>query len=171
MGRAGHLAPVAVASPPTTMQREPVRLAIEAVAAMARVRGLRSIAGDERGQSGIALLRCGGRLAPIVLVARRIRLMMLLVGAAAVVLLAGIGLRVPRRIWLLRLAPEGRIAPLILFTLFEAVLARLAAFRTEIRLALPELLLGGRNQSKVMLSMLVVVFCRNRIARALRIAR
>ena len=162
---------MAVAPAPPTMERESVRLAIEAVAAMARVCGLRSIAGDEGGESGVARLRCGGRLAPIgLLVARRIRLM-LLMWAAAVVLLARIRLRVARRIWLLRLAPEGRIAAMILVTLFETVLARLAAFRTEIGLALPELLLSGRNQSKVMLCMLIVVLCRDRIARALRIAR
>src|SRR5919109_3206611 len=68
----------------------------------------------------------------------------------------------------LRFAAERRIARMILLGLFEAFLARLA-LRTEIRLALPELLLRRRDLPKIVLRVLVVVLGRHRIARRLGI--
>src|SRR5436309_16135109 len=94
-------------------------------------------------------------------------------------LAAGVMLRLPRILIGLRLAPgvrlrlrfaaERRIPRMILLGVFEALLARLA-FWTEIRLALPELLLGGGNQPEIVLRVLVVVFGRHRIAGRLSVA-
>ncbi len=61
-------------------------------------------------------------------------------------------LRLARRVRLrLRFAAERRIARVLLLGVFEAVLAWLAAFRTEIRLALPELFLGRGDQPEIVL--------------------
>lgn len=46
-----------------------------------------------------------------------------------------------------------------------------AALRLVERLALAELLLRGGDQAKIMLGMLVVIFCGHRVAGSLRVAR
>src|SRR6266852_3604908 len=80
-------------------------------------------------------------------------------------------LRLARRVRLrLRFAAERRIARVLLLGVFEAVLAWLAAFRTEVGLALPELLLSRGDQPEIVLRVLVVVLGRDRIAGRLGIA-
>ncbi len=82
------------------------------------------------------------------------------------------------RIILLRLARGEWLAidmrllvvSLVITLIGAAELARLLLLLV-VRLTLPKLLLGRGDQPKIMLSVLVIVFRCNRIARALRVAR
>jgi hypothetical protein len=93
------------------------------------------------------------------------------------------GLRIGRNVGL-RLTPakrcldEGLAVVLAIFeVLFRARLELLVVAasaigtrRLEVRVALPELLLRDRDQAEIMLGMLEVVLCRDRIAGRLRVA-
>ena len=173
----GHVA-TGTAVPATTaaVQRETVRLSVEAILAIALIGGLgllRLTAGYERRQTGIAAA-FGARLrhvrlrsataAVVLLLARRIRR-----------LLALIRLGFARRIGL-RLTAVGhvahRMARRLVVAPVEAVIATLLlGVVTEVRIVLPELFLRGGYQAEVMLGVLKVVLCRHRVARGLRVAR
>ena len=96
----------------------------------------------------------------------RVRLLLLIV---MVLLLARIILL--RLAWGEWLATDMRllVVSLVITLVGTAELARLLLLIVR-RLTLPKLLLGGRDQPKIMLSVLVKVFRRNWIARALRVA-
>jgi hypothetical protein len=123
-------------------------------------------AGDERRQSiDIGFVICG--------VVTRLKLRPRLRLLRLAVLVARIE-------WLLHVAGSKRLAfgwALIVVTVVVAVIgavdALVAAARLLliIRLVLPKLLLGRRDQTKVVFRVLKVIFRRNRIARTLRIAR
>ena len=171
----GHVAArTAVPATPAAVQRETVRLTVEAVLAVALVGRLRrrlTASSYERRQAGIAapfgpllryvLLRPAATVG--LRLARRIRgLLALLVGLCFArrigLLLAGVrhvSHRLPGRVI---------IAPV---ETFVALFARLVP---EVRIALPELFLRRRNQTEVMLGVLKVVFRRHRVARGLGVA-
>jgi hypothetical protein len=163
LGRARHFAARTVPAPPAAMQREPIRLSVETVLAMSRIRGLRAIAGDERRQTiAIALVRRSARRRSPAIGLLLARLMLLIgLGLAPLMMLLlprRIGLGLARRVGLmLRFAAEWRVARMVLLGVFQALVARLA-FRTEIRLALPELLLSRGDQPEIMLGVLVLIF-------------
>src|SRR5262249_21659143 len=146
--RAGHIAAVAVAPATSAVKRKPIRLPVEPVLARTLIGGLGSGTGNERGQPiAIALFRSAARGAPaLALLLARLMRMIGLGLAAGILLFARIGLRLAGVMLGLGLglglgfATEGRIS-LILFGILECVVARLR-FRTEVRLALPELFLS-----------------------------
>src|SRR5262249_5097961 len=170
-----HLAARTMPTPAPTVQREAIRLAIESIVwTLPLVGRLRAVAGDE-GRQPLAIALLGPpapaaalRTSPVgLLVARRIGLGL---AARVMLMLARIGLRLARRVGLwLRFAAERRIDPVILLGIVRALLARLA-FRTEVRLALPELLLGGGDHPGIVLGVLIVVLGRDGIAGRLRVA-
>ena len=96
----------------------------------------------------------------------RVMVLLLIVG---VLLARIILLRLARGEWL---AIDMRllVVSLVITLIGAAELARLLLLLV-VRLTLPKLLLGRGDQPKIMLSVLVIVFRRNRIARALRVAR
>ena len=94
---------------------------------------------------------------------RLIVLLLIVVGLLARIVL----LRLARGEWLA--IDMWLLVVSLVITLSAAELARLLLLVIR-RLSLPKLLLGGRDQPKIMLSVLVKVFRRNWIARALRVA-
>ncbi len=96
----------------------------------------------------------------------RVMVLLLIVG---VLLARIILLRLARGEWL---AIDMRllVVSLVITLIGAAELARLLLLLV-VRLTLPKLLLGRGDQPKIMLSVLVIVFRCNRIARALRVAR
>ena len=68
-----------------------------------------------------------------------------------------------------RLAADGRRIVAIVVTVVRTVAALLAAL-LEIGLALAKLLLRRRDQTEVMLGVLIIIFGRDRVSGALRIA-
>jgi hypothetical protein len=68
-----------------------------------------------------------------------------------------------------RLAADGRLIVAIVVTVVRTVAALLAAL-LEIGLALAKLLLRRRDQTEVMLGVLIIIFGRDRVSGALRIA-
>jgi len=154
------------------MQREAVRLSVEPILAMARIRGLGSTAGNEGWKAfAVALLRPpAGRPPAIGLLLARLMLMIRLGLAAGKMLLARVGLLLARRVMLsLRFTAERRIPPLLLLGIVESLFARLP-FRTEERLGLPELLLSRGDQAEIVLRMLIIILGGDGIARCLGIA-
>src|SRR5215472_5173275 len=80
------------------------------------------------------------------------------------------------RIKRLRLARRERLSAdrrllLALVITFVGYIAALVGALLVVGLALPKLLLGGGDQAEIMLGVLIIVFGRYRVARALRIAR
>jgi len=160
------------------MQRITVALAF--VAVLVVLAALALLPGDEGGQApDIALAVAALRLPRLLLVARiGLLLIVTLLLAVRVMLLARLMLlilvvaRLERRLRL-TLAITGLVLVRLVAVVVEHLVALLAAaFRTHERLllSLPELLLRRRDEAEIVLGVLVVVFGRNRVAGALRVA-
>ena|SRR5689334_6092467 len=166
----------AAMTPAPPMQRKTILRSVIAVRAILprrpaiavlRLLMLRLGAGNERGQAiDVALVFRARRL--------RTRLKMLLLLLRLMIVLLLIVLLLARIIWL-RLARRERLAAdvrllavaIVVVLLGSAHLAGLLLLLLVIRLALPELLLRRGDNAEIMLGVLVVIFCRNRIAGAL----
>jgi hypothetical protein len=164
-------------APASPVQGEAVRLMVGTVLAVTLMLLWRRPTRDERGQSvDVAFVLLG-----LLLRARMLR-------ALVMRLWATIGLRLAWRIRLplarremLRLA--GTIAGLVsadmrslalIIGILVGVVALLllaSALRSVIWLALPELLMRGRNHAEVMLGMLIIILCRDWVAGRLRVTR
>ena len=165
-----------------TVQREAVAATTTVIAVgvalrliLLRLRLLRLAAGN-KGRQAVDVLIAGRRrrvLRPrlkMLLLRLVLRLMVLLRLVLLMLLLASVErLRLAWRKWF---AGEMR---LLVVVAVEAVVADIAAhiallLLLVVGLALPELLLGGGDQAKIMLGVLVVVFGSDRVAGTLRIA-
>jgi hypothetical protein len=188
----------AAMAPPPAMQRETIRRPVIAVrpvlsgrsiAALTLLRLLWLIAGDERWQPLDASLTFGSRLLgprlkmllTVLLLTMLLLAGMLLAGMLLTVLLLRLIVLllvvVVLLAWMIRLLLAWRewLANLRLFVirLVVTVVGRThvaSLLLLIIRLALPELLLGGGDEAKIMFGVLEVVFRRNRISRTLRVA-
>ena len=172
------IARAAVATPPP-MQREAVTLVVVAVLIEPLIAGLRLLgrrllrAGDERRQPiDVVAALLHARLIRALHNGLMLRLMLWLM------LLLREGLGIARQVGLRLTCPERRLAndllliALILVEHLLACTARRIVFRAgEMRVVLAKLLLRCRDQTVVVLRVLVIVFRRDRIARGLGIAR
>jgi|HubBroStandDraft_6_1064221.scaffolds.fasta_scaffold230509_1 hypothetical protein len=114
------------------------------------------------------LLRILLRLLVRLLVVLWLRLLRLLVLLRRLLLALIVGLLLRRE----RLAAHGRLVIVAVVKRVVGVIAALLRLLLliERRLGLPKVFLRGGDQAEIMLGVLVVVFCRDRIAGALRIA-
>ena len=169
-------------APPAAVQREAVAAAATVIAIGVALRlillrlGLLRLAAGNKGRQAVDVLIAGRRrrvLRPrlkMLLLRLVLRLMVLLRLVLLMLLLASVErLRLAWRKWL---AGEMR---LLVVVAVEAVVADIAAhiallLLLVVGLALPVLLLGGGDQAKIMLGVLVVVFGSDRVAGTLRIA-
>ncbi len=148
-------------------------LPVRAVVALLRLLLLRLSAGDERRQPvDVALVFRTGVLRPrlkILLMVLRLMLVRLLIVLLVVVLLLAriIGLRLA---WSERLAADRRLltVAVVIAVIGSAHLAGLLLL--IIGLALPQLLLRRCDDAEIVLGMLIIIFRRDRIPGALRVA-
>ncbi len=164
-----------MASPPP-MQREAVRRPVIAVrtirpvGALALLRRLlmRLAAGDEGRQALDILVACW---LEVLLRARLnvLRMHVLRLNVRLLLLLARVKrLRLARRE---RLAAKRGLLAVALVVTVAGNIAVLFATLLVIGLALAKLLLRGRDQAEIVLSVLIIVFGRNRVAGTLRVTR
>ena len=153
---------------PAPMQRESVGLIVVAVLVVALLPLGQLLAlvwlisrlltaGDERRQ-------------PVDIAAPIIATLLVRTGRLLLVLWIGLRLRRQIRLWLARTERrqtgiDPRLLPEILITIVvEGFVARIVVGTREVRIVLAELFLRRGDQPEIMFGVLVVVFCRNRIA-------
>jgi hypothetical protein len=174
---------VAAMPPAAPVQREAVRRAVVTVLAILPVGplimlrgGLRLAAGDE-GRQPLDVAVIIGLLIVLraLLIVLRVRL--LLLRLILRLLLLRLVLRLALIKLLLRLARRERLAAhrrLVAFAVIVLVIGGIAAhvalLRLVIGLRLAKLLLGGRDQTEIMFGVLIIIFRRDRVSGALRIA-
>jgi hypothetical protein len=165
---------------PTARRETFAAVAFEAALAGVHLR-LRSR--DERWQTVDAAIVCDHRLRmalrlklrllallAVMLALARLMLIALLIVLPVTLMVAGIV--VSLREWLLlhrnetRLLPEAGEAVVVL-----AVIGSHFGLKPRLRLVLPELLLGGRDQTKIVLGVLIIILGGHRVAGRARIAR
>src|SRR5580692_10642577 len=186
---AGHMVARAAMAPTPAMQREAIRRAIVAVLAVLIVRPigalhllrrrLRLAAGDEGRQSFDVFVVRLEVLLPGLEVLRlrllRLRVLMRLLVLRLLVLRRLLFARIKRRLlWRVWLTADRRLIA-VAVAVVEGVVGIIAAallrlLLVEGRLGLTEMFLRRRDQAEIVLSVLIVVFGSNGIARTLRVA-
>jgi hypothetical protein len=156
-------------TPAPPVQRETVALISAFGTAWLRARSL-SASDEGRKPIGIAAVFSRSRVLRLLMT----RLMLLLIAIAVVRLSVARGIRLlARRVRLLLAAKVATtsLRRLLILALFNEFVSRAAVgLRLVIRICLPELLLGSRDDAEVMLGVLVVILGRHRVARSLRVA-
>jgi hypothetical protein len=146
-------------------------LVVTLVALAVLRRLLRLTAGNKRGQPIYAAFVFRSRMLGTRLKLLRVRLLLRVIVLLLIVMVLFARIILLRLTWGERLAPDMRllVVSLVISFIGAAGLAGLLLLVVR-RLTLPKLLLRRGDQSKIMLSVLVIVFRRNWIARALRVA-
>jgi hypothetical protein len=151
---------------PPAMQGKPVRLIVEPILPVTLI-GLRAASSDKRRQTvGIAFRSIAAwLLRPAIALVIGMLLAMLSVRLrfTAGILLGIAHIRLTLGRMRLRLAAVRHVTGGVIFDALGGVLAPFI-IGTEIRLALPELVLGRRDHPEIVLGVLVVVLRGNRVA-------
>jgi len=164
-------------TPAAAMQRKAIGLAAAVVVAVLDLR-LRCSAGDERRQTGV--VACF-RLRHARLIEALLRLRVARLIGTVIAWHEGLRIRRDVRLWLARaeclVAPEWlrvlvAVLEVVVAARLELLIVAAAPFRPrlEVRILLTELLVGDRDQPKIMFGMLKIIFRRDRIAGRLGIA-